>query len=248
MAKFKVKLSYEGTKFEGWQKQKSGDSIQDFVENALFKIFAKAIPVHGCSRTDAGVHALCQYVHFDINDCGLETFQIVNALNFYLPDEIRAMEGEIVDDDFHARKSAKSKTYIYRISNHETVDPISRRFTYKSNYRLDVSKIKEIIKLFIGKHDFRAFANKNNEGIASYSSVRTIHKFSCDVNNHLLTFRINGDGFLYKMVRNIIGTVLYYSCGKMSKQQILDLFESGDRTKGGPSAPAHGLTLEGVEY
>lgn len=250
MKRMKAIISYEGTNISGWQKQIGQRSVQENIEKALFNVLREHVDVYGSGRTDAGVHANGQSAHFDIKDsCNLNTKSLRNAINFHLNEDIRVLSIDETSFDFHARKSAKSKTYSYFISNSSSVSPLYRRFVTQVNRRIDLDKVKEVLPVFIGKRDFKAFANKNNEGVASYSSVRTIFDFYFSVlDNGVIKFTINGDGFLYKMVRNIIGSVVYYASGKISIDDIEKAFGSGDRKLSGPSMPAKGLILEKVFY
>ncbi|MCK5787545.1 MAG: tRNA pseudouridine(38-40) synthase TruA [Chlamydiia bacterium] len=246
--RFKAIISYEGAEYCGWQSQGSGDSIQEHVERVISFLRKEEIKIFSAGRTDAGVHAINQVIHFDVNtEYGLNPLDMLGALSFHLPKDIRVMSIEIADREFDARKSALNKTYVYRLSN-EVVDPIYRRLTVFIAKEIDIKRSKYFLSIICGKHDFKAFANSNSTGVAKYSSVRTIFNSSIIKTKGCYEVRVNGSGFLYKMVRNIVGTMCYYAQGKITIEEIESAMLTGDRTKLGPTMPAQGLCLESIEY
>lgn len=244
---YRMDISYVGTHFSGWQRQPNALSIQEVIENALGKILQQEVIVLGSGRTDAGVHAREQVAHFRLPD-PIEPLKLLRSLNGLLSDDIRIYELNLVSNDFHARYSAKGKTYTYRIDNGLIADPFMRPYAIHLQPQLNIDAMKDAALLFEGTHDFKAFANKATQGSAAVDSVRTIHSITFEEKASLLEITFNGKGFLYKMVRNIVGSLIMVGRGKLTKQELKQGFDSFDRTQLPPPAPARGLTLEKVHY
>lgn len=244
MRNYLFKIKYDGFAFHGWQIQPNGITVQQCVTDAIFRIFSQKVTVHGCSRTDAGVHAN----EFCFN-CKIETEmpceKIIYALNAVLPEQIAVTDCKQVDDSFHARFDCKGKEYIYIINNAKVRDPflVGRAYHYK--YTLDENMLDVQAKSFIGKHDFAAFCAA---GSSVKDTVRTVYDFSVTREKDNVIFKISGDGFLYNMVRIAVGTLLDISRGKIDTDSVPQIIESKDRSRAGVTVPPHGLYLNKVFY
>lgn len=237
-----MEIQYMGEAYSGWQRQSNASSIQQKIEEAIYKVTGQYADVIGSGRTDSGVHALAQVANVKVKT-KIPPERIKHALNYYLPKDIRIMKTARCSDEFHARFDAKRKTYRYRINVNSVESPFERGRAYFVGRELDCSTMKEMAEQFVGEHDFSAF---RSEGSSSKSTVRTV--YDCEVNREgdIISIRITGNGFLYNMVRIIAGTLV--EVGKGKKFPIEQLFESGDRSKAGHTAPALGLFLEKVYY
>ena len=246
--RLKLTIAYDGTNYEGWQVQKVGVGVQQKIEEAIAKIFQMQIRLHGSSRTDTGVHARAMIAHCDLPEDRLRMniSKVPLALNAQLPEDIRIMEAHRAPENFHARFSAKGKQYRYFVYNHPSMLPLLRQQAWHVPVKLDLEAIRKALKHFHGKKDFAAFANNRN--YAMESTVRTV--FRCEVRKAgpLLTFIIEGDGFLYKMCRGIVGTVAQVGMGRFSEKDIPRMLLAKDRRMAGMTAPAHGLILWKVFY
>lgn len=245
--KYKLTISYDGSQYSGWQYQPNSISIQEVIEKAFFTLLQKPIRLISSSRTDAGVHALGQVAHI-ILDHKADLHKLIYSLNGLLPSDIRIKEIEEVPLSFHARFHAKKKIYHYHLFCEKFHSPCNRLYSHHVRHRFNIEALKEAIPYFIGTHNFKAFANENTKGSASSSPIKTI--YTINVVEQLGGYRLEfeGSGFLYKMVRNIVGTLLECSKGKLSPHAIPELMESGDRRKLPKSAPAHGLFLMQIDY
>ena len=237
-------VSYDGTAYVGWQYQDNGPSIQNELEKALQKAVGTFTRVTGASRTDAGVHALGQRVHFDVcSSIPPEKYPFV--LNRYLPEDIRVTAARQVADDFHARFMAAGKLYTYRIHNAPHASAILRNCTAHVPVRLDEKAMEDSGAALLGTHDFAAFAAAGGQ---AKTTVRTIDFFSVHRDGEEITLRVHGNGFLYNMVRIIAGTLIDVGHGKLDGGCIARAIESGNRLDLGVTAPACGLELTRVEY
>lgn len=237
-------ISYDGSAYHGWQRQENALTVQQLIEEAVFKITGNMPSVCGCSRTDAGVHAISYYCNF-YSDTKIPCEKIPLALNTALPPDVRVEEAQIVSDDFHSRFSAKNKTYRYYIKNSRIADAFSGRYSYLVPVKLDTGKMKEAAKFFEGTHDFTAFMASGSQ---QKTTVRTVNRLSVDVSGNIICIEINANAYLYNMVRIIAGTLVYVGMGKISAQDIPEIIKSCDRTKAGITAPAKGLFLFDVNY
>jgi len=246
--KFKLTIAYDGTAYEGWQVQKIGTGVQEKVETALARLFPSRPRVHSSSRTDTGVHALGMVAHFEIPrvEFKMTVRKLVLAINAHLPEDIRVLSAAQAPTKFHARFDAKGKHYRYFVWNHTAMNPLLRRTAWHVTRPLDLNAIQAAANLFVGKHDFQSFAA--NPGYAKESTVRTLTR--CDVkrSGSLLTFVVEGDGFLYKMCRGIVGTLVQVGLGKFPADEIKSMLKKCDRRVAGMTAPAHGLVLWKVFY
>jgi len=245
--RFRLLIAYDGTPFSGWQSQNNSVAIQPLIENALSIVLREKISIVGAGRTDAGVHALAQVAHFDTSTI-FESQRLCLSLNALLPEQIRILDIERTHDQFHARYDANGKIYHYRLHLDQTPDPFKRLYSYHVLYRLDLSVLEDAARTMIGTHDFRAFANEADEGSASKNSIRTLKRLDLIPESGGTRLEFEGDGFLYKMVRNITGTLLEIARGKIPLDSLGQILASKDRRNAGPSAPPHGLCLTKVLY
>jgi tRNA pseudouridine38-40 synthase len=241
---FAVKLEYEGSRFLGWQRQGPGRTVQGEIEGALARILGARVPVHASGRTDSGVHALGQVASFRAAT-RLSTREIARGLNGLLPEDVAVLECRETDAAFHARFSAVSKTYRYRILNRSGRTAVDRAFCWRVPVPLDLERMREAAKDLVGRLDFRAFCA---EAAARKSTVRTVLRLDIEKSGDYILVTIEADGFLYNMVRAIVGTLVLVGSGKMSLETFRDVLRSRDRRRAGPTAPARGLFLAEVRY
>lgn len=245
MQNIKITVSYDGTNYYGWQKQKGKKTIQGTLEKALRRILKRTVKLTGSGRTDAGVHAFFQCANFKTDKLLVPVKKLPYVLNRLLPEDIRVLNAEEVDEGFDARRSAKAKTYMYVISNLSVQSPFSARYSWHIPEPLDVTKMRKAARTLIGKHDFRAFMSS---GSVVSSTVREVKKIVIKKKNSQIMIIIRADGFLKQMVRNIVGTLVEAGKGKRTPQEVAKILSSRDRTKAGICAPAHGLFLLSVDY
>lgn len=242
----KLTVAYDGTNYCGWQIQPNGVTIEEKLNEAISSLFGKTITVTGASRTDSGVHSLGNVCVFDI-DSRMPAEKMSYALNQRLPEDIVVVDSCEVPETFHPRFSKSRKTYEYRILNRRFPNPTRRLDTYFYHHRLDVKKMKEAASYLVGEHDFKSFASVHMQ---AETSIRTI--YSCEVDKEdesdIITIRVQGNGFLYNMVRIIAGTLIKVGSGNLDPKQMPRILEACDRSMAGPTAPAHGLTMIGLEY
>lgn len=240
-----LNISYDGKNYHGWQIQKNALSIQEVFQESLFKIIGNYPDIKGCSRTDAGVHANMYCISFK-TEHNIPCKRLLAALNRYLPFDIAVNNCIDVKSDFHARYSCKGKEYIYKIWNNKVRNPFLDGYAYHYWYKIDENILNEASKAFIGKHDFTSFCtlDKRKQG----NMERTIESFSVERENDMVLIRVKADGFLYNMVRIMVGTLLRVAQGKIPKNGIREIIEQKDRTKAGPTARSCGLYLNRVFY
>ncbi len=237
-------IEYDGTGYNGWQTQRNKTTIQETIESALRSITNEETELIGASRTDSGVHALGQTANF-VTSSKIKVERIPFALNSLLPKDIAVTSAEEVSYDFHARFSSKGKKYKYTILNSEFPSPLRRSNTYFYPTELNIDNMKMACSYFIGEHNFDAF---RSAGGSAKSSVRTIYSLELITNNDLIEINIDGNGFLYNMVRIIVGTLIDVGRGKIIPADIINIIKSGDRKLAGKTVPAHGLCLMEVYY
>jgi tRNA pseudouridine38-40 synthase len=246
--KFKLTIAYDGTNYAGWQVQKSGVGVQQRVEEALAKLFPGAGRVHSSSRTDAGVHALGMVAHVEIMraEFKMEPARLALAINAHLPEDIRVSSARRCPPEFHARFDATGKQYRYFVWNHPAMNPLLRCQAWQVPRKLDLPAMRAAAKLFLGTHDFKSLAATRSYEMES--TVRTLRRCDLKRSGPLLTFIIEGDGFLYKMCRGIVGTLVQVGQGKIAAAEISRILASKDRRVAGMTAPACGLVLWRVFY
>lgn len=246
MRNFKIILQYEGTRYQGWQRQDStGNTIQGKLEAILGKMTGLGfVQVDGSGRTDSGVHALGQVANFKI-DTEMTKEQVMDYINQYLPEDIGVISIDEMPERFHSRLNAKGKTYRYRIWNSPLPCVFERKYVHVLADKLDVDAMKKAAACFVGKHDFKAFTSNKK---SKKSTVRTIESIAIERNDNELVLTYNGDGFLYHMVRILTGTLIEVGLGKRSPESIPELLEHGTRDMAGELAPAKGLCLVEVRY
>ncbi|MDE6758967.1 MAG: tRNA pseudouridine(38-40) synthase TruA [Clostridia bacterium] len=244
MARYKLTLCYDGSEYYGFQRQPNLPTVQSALEEALATRFQENIIVQASGRTDAGVHAIAQVVHFDTDkEFNASTFGY--SLNTLLPKDIAITSCEKVNDSFHARFDAKSKTYLYKICLSKIHSPLKRRYYHICFYDLDVSKMQEACKYFIGIHDFRAFMLANDE---KENTIREIYSLKVKQNDDELEIWISGNGFLHNMVRIIAGTLIDVGRGRIALENIPEIINSKKHVGTGKTLEACGLYLYKVEY
>jgi tRNA pseudouridine38-40 synthase len=245
MRNLKLTISYEGTAFAGWQIQPDQRTIQREIELVLSKIEGTAVKIVGSGRTDAGVHALGQVASFQLKN-PIPLYNLRKAVNCRLPPAIRILTVEEAPPDFHARHSAIAKIYEYRWWRDEVCPPFERRHIWHHPYPLNEAAMIHAAPLFEGEHDFRSMATNNGGGVLS--TVRTIYSSKLERVGPRLIYRVRGSGFLYNMVRNIVGTLIQVGKGRISVDSIESVLAARNRRAAGPTAPAVGLFLIEVEY
>ena len=246
-SRYKLTLSYDGTEYSGWQVQPNGQAIQPLVQRAIETVLRHPIRLSASGRTDAGVHALAQIAHFD-SPTQILPLRFILSANALLPPDIRILACEPVPPSFHSRYHATGKIYHYSLQLGHTLDPFHRRTRTHLIASLDIPLIRSAAPLFIGTHDFTSFSNQPNKGAASRDPIRTLTRLDIFHAPPLLRFEFEGDGFLYKMVRNITGTLLEIGRHKRPLADIPLLFAARDRRRVGPAAPPQGLCLIQVRY
>lgn len=247
MNRYKLTIEYDGTNYCGFQKQKEPPlkSIEEVLENVIFKLSQEKVKISACGRTDAGVHALGQVVHFDLKK-KFENYQIISALNHFLRDEeIAILNCEKVDENFHARLSTKMRSYRYIIVNRRGSLALDKKRAYHIIKKLDVNLMQKAANILIGKHDFSSFRDSQCQG---KSPVKTIKEIKILQEEEKIIIEISAKSFLHHMVRNIVGTLIWAGCKKISVSEMKKILQAKDRTKSGPNAPACGLYFLGCEY
>lgn len=240
----KMIVAYDGTNYCGWQIQPNGVTIEQKLNEALSALLNEDIKVTGASRTDAGVHSLGNVCMFDTNT-RMPAEKISYALNQRLPEDIVVQESCEVGEDFHPRFSKSRKTYEYRILNRRFRMPTRRLDTYFYHHPLDVALMQQAAQYLVGEHDFKSFCAANAQ---SQTSVRTIYDCTVEKLDDIITIRVTGNGFLYNMVRIIAGTLIKVGAGEFAPDDMSRILTACDRSEAGPTAPAHGLTMIGLEY
>jgi tRNA pseudouridine38-40 synthase len=246
--RFKLTIAYDGTNYQGWQVQKTGLGVQHVIQDALAKLFPSQPRLHSSSRTDTGVHALGMVAHFDVfrAEAKLRPRKLSLAINAHLPEDIRVVRAVRCPREFHARFDALGKQYRYFVWNHPAQNPLLRHQAWLVPKPLDMSAMRIAARQLIGEHDFASFTATREYEMES--TVRTLTRCDLKRAGPLVTFIIEGDGFLYKMCRGIVGTVVQVGLGKRPPTDIAQILHSKDRRAGGMSAPAHGLVLWKVFY
>jgi tRNA pseudouridine38-40 synthase len=251
MRNLKVTLSYDGAEFRGWQVQPDANTVQGTLASAIGRITGEKVLPQGSGRTDAGVHALTQVMTF-VTESSVPTGNFLKALNDILPASVRVLEVEEAPPDFHARHSAKAKTYRYRIYRESICPPFLARYVWHFPYRLAEEEMGRAARLVIGEHDFTSFAavdpERGRAGLAEMSKVRKIFSSSWERAGDELVYTVRGSGFLHHMVRNLVGTFILVGKGTLRGEDMTRILEARNRSAAGATAPASGLYLVSVEY
>lgn len=251
MRTLKLTIAYDGTNYSGWQRQKNSLTIQEEIETRLHRITTTPVSVHGAGRTDAGVHATGMVAHF-LTDASLDCPSFGRALNSMLPVAIRILDVSEEAEDFHARYSARAKTYLYTFFTGTIQLPTERLYAVHIPRELDIAAMQQCLHSITGTHDFASFEATGSRDTSvehGRGSTRTLFEakaISQDRHNH--QFVITGDGFLRHMVRNIAGTLFHVGQGRLSVEEFNRIVAARDRTVAGPTAPAHGLSLYQIMY
>ncbi len=248
MSKFLLTLAYHGAGFCGFQVQKQQRSIQSTMQDAIEQIYGERLPVVGCSRTDAGVHARDYKLTFvtDQSHPCIQLQRIPMALNAALPSDIAVLDAEEVPLDFHVRHDVYEKEYEYLIHDGPIRSPFYTDTVYHYKHRLDAEKLNAAAQAFLGTHDFRGFMAAGSDIGDTVRTVHSVRVFRSD--DGLIHIRISANGFLYNMVRIIVGTLLAVAEGRIDSDSLSSVIDSGDRTRAGITVPAHGLYLNRVEF
>lgn len=244
MKRIMLTVAYDGTAYNGWQVQPNGITIEGELNKALKELLGEDISVIGASRTDAGVHALCNKAVFDTEN-RIMPEKIAPALNARLPEDIRVQSSIEVAPDFHPRHCNTKKTYEYRIYMGKYENPIGRQYAHFVYVPLDVEKMQKGAQYLVGEHDFKSFCVAKAQVL---TTVRTLCSAEIQKEGDYLLIRVSGNGFLFNMVRIIAGTLLEVGKGKLKPEQVKEILEAKDRQAAGPTAPARGLTLVSFEF
>jgi tRNA pseudouridine38-40 synthase len=247
---YKLIIQYDGTDFHGWQIQESDRTIQGELERVISTLEGEGVRVTGSGRTDAGVHAEGQVANVFLNQ-PFTPEKLGKAINGNLWRDIRIMNVESVADEFHARFSAKQKTYVYRVINTPVMSPFWRRFAHHESRPLDIARMNEAARLFLGEHDWTAFASAHSDSDSKIRDIRELtitSKWDERARAALIEFYVSADGFLRYMVRSIVGTLIEAGRGEKDLDTIKTAIITGDRKLAGPTAMAKGLTLLKVDY
>lgn len=244
MRNIKLTIEYDGTLYSGWQKQNNAKTIQETIEKALSKILKAEVSITGSSRTDSGVHAKGMVANF-FTDSRIPAEKFREAINTKLPDDIAIIKSEEVDLEFHARYLSKGKTYCYTIINRYEKVALYKNYSHHVREKLDLELMNKCCKMFIGKHDFSAF---KTVGSSVKTSVRTISDLHIEKEDDFIKIYVTADGFLYNMVRIIVGTLVEVGLGKKKPEEVLSAINTGNREESGHCAPPNGLVLEKVYY
>ena len=245
MARILLTLRYDGTAYHGWQVQPNGVTVQQVLQDAVEAVTGVRSGITGCSRTDAGVHADMFCCAFD-SDTSLRGDKLCSALNFHLPRDVSVYDAREVEEEFHPRYHAKGKRYVYRIWNGNQRHPMYEKYAIWLKKPLDVEALNNVVQDYVGTHDFAAFCGAGSD--LQGTTERTMHSCTVTRQGDLVLFTVEGDGFLYNMVRIMVGTLLEIAAGRFSSDSIPAILEGRDRAAAGPTAPAQGLCLEQVFY
>lgn len=244
MRRLLVTIRYDGSAYHGYQVQSNALTVQEVFQNAVQKVFGERLDVKGCSRTDSGVHANMYCISFD-TDMNISNESVVLALNTYLPEDVAAYDCREVGMDFHPRYNCKSKEYLYKIYNGKYRNPFYAKYALWYRWNIDAEYLNNEAQAFVGKYDYSGFCSIKSD---VEDTVREI--YSCKVwrEGDFVYFKVCGDGFLYNMVRIMVGTLLFVSEGKIKSGELKNIILSKDRKKAGKTAPPQGLYLNNVSY
>lgn len=240
-----ITICYDGKNYHGWQVQDNAVTVQEVFQNAIYNVFKTKPDIKGCSRTDSGVHANMYCINVKVSS-KIPCDRIVAALNRFLPHDICVKDCKEVPLDFHARYSCIGKEYVYKIFNERIRDPFLHGYALHYWYFMDIDKMRKAAKFYIGEHDFTSFCTLDKR--SATNMIRNVKKFEIDRIGNIVEMRVEADGFLYNMVRIMVGTLLRVCQGKIAADDIEHIIDSKNRKMSGPTAPAHGLYLNKVFY
>ena len=244
MRRIRTIIAYDGTDYVGWQTQNNGIAVQEVIEKAIYEVTGQRTSLQGSGRTDSGVHARAQVAHFD-TDVRMAADKFAIALNTHLPADIRVLYSEETTPEFHARFSAKEKQYRYFVQTGAHADVFTRKYALHAYMPLDLDVMNEAAALVVGTHDFSAFMSTGRE---VETAVRTVSLSQWEKQGKFLVYSVQGNGFLYNMVRILVGTMLGMGSGRIPADSMAKALSSLSRRDAGPTAPAHGLVLWRVKY
>ena len=244
MRRLLLTIQYDGSAYHGWQVQSNAVTVQEVFQNAVEKVFCKRLDVKGCSRTDSAVHANMYCLSID-TDMTIDNENVVLALNTYLPKDIAVIDCKEAQADFHPRYSCKSKEYVYKIYNGKIRNPFLEKYALHYRYKLDENYLNREAQAFLGTHDFSGFCSvKSDVG----DTVRSVKNVSVTREKDMVYFTVEADGFLYNMVRIMVGTLLFINEGKIKEGELAEIINSKDRKRAGKTAQPQGLYLNRVNY
>ncbi|MCM1115597.1 MAG: tRNA pseudouridine(38-40) synthase TruA [Clostridium sp.] len=244
MRKLLITIKYDGTNYHGWQVQKNALSVQEVFQNAVEKVFLSRLDVRGCSRTDSGVHANMYCLTLD-TDMDISDYGVIMALNSHLPKDIAVIDCNVVNADFHPRYSCKSKEYVYKLYNGRIRNPFAANYALHYNRNIDADYLNQEAQAFVGTYDYAGFCSANSD---VEDTVRTVTAFKVWREGDYVFFKVEADGFLYNMVRIMVGTLLFVSEGKIKSGELREVILSKDRKRAGKTAAPQGLYLNKVNY
>ncbi len=244
MRNIRLLIEYDGTNYAGWQWQKNAKTVQEILAKAVGQAVQEPVKIYGAGRTDAGVHALGQAANFHTHS-NIPSGRLLLAINFYLPHDITIKESVDVPETFHAQYSAVSKVYRYTIFNDWVRTSLNRNFCYVCGFQLNVDKMLDAAQYLIGTHDFTSFTTR---ALQEKNRIRAVKRLEIKNEGTYLYFTVEADGFLYNMVRTIVGTLIEVGRGKIAVEHVKDILDAKNRNLAGPTAPAKGLCLMEVKY
>ncbi|MBR4241694.1 MAG: tRNA pseudouridine(38-40) synthase TruA [Eubacterium sp.] len=244
MRRLLITIQYDGSAYHGWQVQQNAITVQEVFQNAVEKVFTKRLDVKGCSRTDSAVHANMYCLSID-TDMNISDENVVLALNTYLPKDIAVLSCKEVSPEFHPRYSCKSKEYIYKIYNGKIRNPFLEKYAFHYRFPIDEEYLNSEAQAFIGTYDFSGFCSVKSD---VEDTVRTIKNISVYRENDMVYIKVEANGFLYNMVRIIVGTLLFINEGKIRQGELIDIIKSKDRKRAGKTAQPQGLYLNKINY
>ncbi|MBI2471049.1 MAG: tRNA pseudouridine(38-40) synthase TruA [Planctomycetes bacterium] len=244
MRNIRLLIEYDGTNYAGWQWQKNAITIQETLSKTIERVVQEPVKIYGSSRTDAGVHALGQVANFHTRS-NIPSKRLLLAINFYLPHDITIKEAADVPESFHSQYNTVSKVYKYTLFNDWIRTSLNRNFCHVCGFQLDMDNMAKTAQYLTGTHDFTSFTTK---ALQEKNRIRTIKRLEIKREGRYIYFTVEADGFLYNMVRSIVGTLIEVGRGKISGEDVKDILDAKNRNLAGPTAPAKGLCLMEVKY
>ena len=244
MRNIRLLIEYDGTNYAGWQWQKNAITIQETLSKAIEQVIQEKVAIYGAGRTDAGVHAVGQVANFHTHS-NIPSERLLLAINFYLPRDITIKDAADVPESFHAQYCAVSKVYQYTLFNDWVRTSLNRDFCYVCGFQLDMDKMTNAAQYLIGTHDFTSFTTR---ALQEKNRIRTVKRMEIKKEGKYIYFTVEADGFLYNMVRSIVGTLIEVGRGKIAVENVKDILDAKNRNLAGPTAPAKGLCLMEVKY